>query len=408
MRLLLTILITAFFFIADSNVPSAMEISLPAIALETTINDSISASYHQIDSITIPKYNQQKNDDSTQKIISRKNVGQMHLTGSMPLPRILGDTSNMLFSETFPYYGETMKSPANNLNRFFYVHFENDIFAETDFYFTNGAEIGFVNPWFERLFLPGKLPSAGKKSLNHYGVSLRQNIYTPIDPESNSINFNDRPFAGILILDFFKISISQTKKLRLSTSVQIGAIGPASMASSFQHYLHELEPKGWDYQISNDFLININTHLERVLLSNSYSELNVTGTARIGSYQTNISGGLSFRTGFLPSSPHPIAPSRSNSTNNYAQKKAMPIWFFADIQGKRVFHEASLNGGLFNKKSPYTISYANTNKYTLEVSTGISAAYRSSIIAIKLVYLSPEFSKGTEHRWGAISVMHNF
>jgi lipid A 3-O-deacylase len=408
MRLLLTILITAFFFIADSNFPSAMEISVPSIALETTINDSISASYHQIDSIALPKYNQQKNDDSTQKIISRKNVGQMHLTGSMPLPRILGDTSNTLFSETFPYYDKAMKSPANNLNRFFYLHFENDIFAETDFYFTNGAEIGFVNPWFERLFLPGKLPSAGKKSFNHYGVSLRQNIYTPIDPESSTINYNDRPFAGILILDFFKISISQTKKLRLSTSVQIGAIGPASMASSFQHYLHELEPKGWDFQISNDFLLNFNTHLEHVLLSNSHSELSVFGTIKLGSYQTNLSSGFSFRTGLLPSSFHPIAPSRSYSTNNYEPRQGLPVWFFADVRGKRVVHDASLNGGLFNKNSPYTISYANTNKYTLEVSTGISAAYRNSIIAIKLVYLSPEFSKGTDHRWGAISIMHNF
>ncbi|MDO8898538.1 MAG: lipid A deacylase LpxR family protein, partial [Bacteroidales bacterium] len=279
---------------------------------------------------------------------------------------------------------------------------------ETDFYFTNGAEIGFVNPWFERLFLPGKLPSAGKESFNHFGISLRQNIYTPIDPESNSINYNDRPFAGILILDFFKISISQTKKLRLSTSVQVGAIGPASMASSFQHYLHELEPKGWDFQISNDFLVNLNMQVERVLLSNSYSELSVFGTAKLGSYQTNLSSGFSFRTGLLPASFHPIAPSRSSSAKNHESGKALPIWFFADIRGKRVFHDASLNGGLLNKNSLYTISYANTNKYTLEVSTGISAAYRSSIIAIKLVYLSPEFTKGTEHRWGAISLMHNF
>jgi lipid A 3-O-deacylase len=408
MRLILTILILVVFFTADTNIRFADEISLQIKALQTSKSDSIFVMPVKRDTSKISQINPHKSIDTLPKVFRIENIGQMRLNGFAPLPESLDDTSKIIYAEPLFFNKDLLKMPSHVFNKYFFIHFENDIFAETDFYFTNGAEIGFVSPYFERLFLPGKLPSAGKDALNHQGISLRQNMYTPINPENETINHNDRPFSGILIFDFFKISVSSVKKLRLSTSVQIGLIGPASLASSLQYYLHELKPEGWKHQISNDLLLNINAHVEKVILRNPYTELSVSGTAKLGSYQTNIGSGLSFRTGLLPSSLHPIAPSISYSTNNFVPKSGLPIWFFVDIRGKRIFHDASLNGGLFNKNSPYTISYANTKKYTFELSTGISAAYRSSIIAIKLVYLSPEFNKGTNHRWGAISIMHNF
>ena len=67
-------------------------------------------------------------------------------------------------------------------NKYLILDFDNDIFAETDYYFTNGAQISLVLPTFNRFPLYRLMPDAGRHSINYFGIGLRQNMYTPIHP----------------------------------------------------------------------------------------------------------------------------------------------------------------------------------------------------------------------------------
>ncbi|MDP3441598.1 MAG: DUF2219 family protein, partial [Ignavibacteria bacterium] len=168
-----------------------------------------------------------------------------------------------------------------------------------------------------------------------------------------------------------------------------------------------LEPSGWTYQIQNDLLINLNLAIEKSIFKINYMDISGLAIGKLGTYQTQLAVGMQFRAGLIPRSFNPFVAAKPNSIEYFANERKLPVWIFFDIFSHRIFHDATLNGGSFSDKNSYTIQASNTEKYTLEMASGISARVKNSSISIKLVYLSTEFKHGKAHKWGAISLMHN-
>lgn len=302
----------------------------------------------------------------------------------------------------------TVNGAVTSINRYFIVDFENDIFTNTDYYFTNGASLGLVHPALQHLFLSALLPNAGTSSLNHYGVALRQNMYTPINPEAPEIPALDRPFAGVLLVEFFKISTQHLRQLQLSSSFQIGLIGPPSLASLIQKSMHELEPVGWRYQIKSDLLINYSVQITQRVLRLRHLDWRTDAALRVGSYRSEAEAGTSLRIGILPVAFNPFPMAKEGSVELSNQQKKWLGWFELEAKGRYNVHDASLYGGWFNKSSPFTIAPNLRQHLTFGLSAGVGFAYKNIGLGVKIVYLSPEFKHGFDHRWGAIRVVHNF
>ena len=84
-------------------------------------------------------------------------------------------------------------------------------------------------------------------------------MYTPRDVERPDPDPNDRPYAGWTHLGF---SFLTKNDFRADTvMLQIGIVGPASLAEETQKLVHEItdsiDPQGWDYQLSNEPGINL-------------------------------------------------------------------------------------------------------------------------------------------------------
>src|SRR5580704_12469902 len=81
-------------------------------------------------------------------------------------------------------------------------NYENDYFTRTDYYYTQGMYLEWIDPLFHRLPLSRLLvhpPEAGMQ----YGIALEHDAYTPQDYIKPGIQFGDRPFAAALFLKTF-------------------------------------------------------------------------------------------------------------------------------------------------------------------------------------------------------------
>lgn len=286
----------------------------------------------------------------------------------------------------------------NNASPRLFIDFENDIFTNTDYYYTNGVRIGFTHPV---LSFPGNrlFPKAGIRSINEYGLSLSQKMYTGVDPETDKIIFTDRPFAGTLIAEYFRTSVDYEQKILINGSIQFGVIGKPSLASWIQKILHEKFPAGWDGQIRTDLLLNYNLKLDYQIHKSNLMQAQLLTEVRAGSYKTNAATGLRFIIGNMQSN---IAENNSYPASGFH----LPIWISAEAIGRFVYHDASLHGGLLNNSNPHFLNRSETNKLTFQLNLSTGFMLHKSMIALRVVYLSKEFKAGTDHRWGVISLSH--
>ncbi|NOU48783.1 MAG: lipid A deacylase LpxR family protein [Bacteroidales bacterium] len=295
----------------------------------------------------------------------------------------------------------------SSINRYFIIDFENDIFTNTDYYFTNGMQISMIAPFFENIGLNRTLPGLGRNAMNYYGAGIRQNMYTGINPETEEIDRFDRPFAGVLYLEIMKYSYNSQHKLRLTSSIRTGVLGSNSLASSLQGGLHDLKPTGWQYQVQNDIILNLQAQLEKGIINRRNLEIITSGNTRIGTLNTDIGGSILLRAGQFKPYFEEFYTSKLSS-GEYTEDKKWNYWISLEAGQQFVFYNATLNGGLFRKDSPFVLKYNELQHAVTRLTIGISCFYKQNGLVLSYVQLSPEFKNGRMHRWGSIRLIRNF
>lgn len=120
----------------------------------------------------------------------------------------------------------------------FILHWDNDIFVFKDYYYTQGAFINYINPAF-RKNPANQILIRLKNADNYYGLGIVQQIFTPKDVHDTLLNLVDRPYSGTLFLSSFNSSSIPRKKLRFTSTFDLGFLGPLSGAKQAQRYIHE-------------------------------------------------------------------------------------------------------------------------------------------------------------------------
>ncbi|MDX1529545.1 MAG: lipid A deacylase LpxR family protein, partial [Gammaproteobacteria bacterium] len=153
----------------------------------------------------------------------------------------------------------------------FSVHFENDLFADTDRNYTSGVKFSWVSPDLTRFRDDRQLPEwiypyvEALPFINEPNrernivFSLGQSIYTPQDTERSDLITDDRPYAGWLYLG---LGFHSKTESRLDTiEVQLGVVGELSLAKQTQILVHKARdiptPNGWQHQLENEPGINL-------------------------------------------------------------------------------------------------------------------------------------------------------
>lgn len=282
------------------------------------------------------------------------------------------------------------------------LHYENDFFSATDYYYSQGINLEIVHPVFKKFFLTKILVAA--KENKQAGIAFEHNGYTPTSTESAGILYGDRPYAATLTARVISYSSNDTLRKRITSSLTLGVIGPAAggqaMQSTIHQWINDSQPLGWPNQIQNDVVINYEASLEKNILAKpGVVAMNAFGKIRAGTLNTKLSSGLVLMFGRLN-------PRISACFTGVTQtpKRKFTFHFYFQPMVNFVGYDATLQGGVFNKTSPYTISASEVTRFTFQSNAGVVVSLGPLYLEYFQTYLTREFETGMVHQWGGVRV----
>ncbi len=279
--------------------------------------------------------------------------------------------------------------------REFQFNYDNDFFSATDRYYTQGIYLKLTLPILKKSPVSKLLIPINKDAVNQYGLRLEQDVFTPRSIRHDSIYYGERPFAAFFLISHELISVDREKKQRLITQVDLGIIGPAAMGKEEQKGIHKaldnIEPLGWQYQLSTDYLINYNLRFEKGLLRRKYIDWLAISELKLGTLYDNTAIGTMLRIGCMK---------HYFETNEIAPIPDFQCYFFGRLMGTVVVYNATLQGGVFNNKDVYALSSKEINRGIATAHIGVVLVYKNVSLEYTKAYLSAEFKNGLQHGWG--------
>ncbi len=301
---------------------------------------------------------------------------------------------------SYPLYSQ-VKNESDKFNSYFSFSFDNDVYFNTDKYYTNGFYFSFSG---EREKLSGvenfifPFHSGGK----YFSASLIQRIFTPADFSTADVKYGDRPFAANLLFRYALRNFDRAEKLIITERVSIGAVGKYAFGKEVQNGIHSLLPHssdvpGWENQISGGALLCYFASVEKNILMNGNFLVNFSAWGKLGTPQT--AAGVKAR--FLV-----------NSTGSffkapfYASKKSFN--YRADFSAGAFYklYDVNLQGNPIFDFSPYRIG--KIKRILFHSEAGLQINISMFVIETRVYFLTPEFPGGTNHLWGRLKIGYKF
>ena len=284
-----------------------------------------------------------------------------------------------------------------NSESYFRFNYDNDFFTATDLYYTQGYQLELVTPWLCKNPINYILPKV-KNGETRYGLLFENLGYVPTSISVAAIQYGDRPYASTMALKSFAIATDTVQHYRIASSLTVGVIGPAAQGNEIQTGIHKWigdePPLGWHNQVKNDLVLDYELGYEKELLRlKNFFALNLDTKAHLSTFTTNASIGFNATLGLI-NSPF-------TATKN---KKKFTAYLYTQPKLKFVGYDASLQGGLFNTTSPYTIPNSGIERFVYENNYGIIIRLHSLYFEYSRNDITSEFKSGHSHKWGGFKI----
>lgn len=311
----------------------------------------------------------------------------------------------MLLASTAAF-GQRVENASSYRNigaeRYVRLNYENDFFALSDEYYTQGVNLEFVAPAIAKFPL-ARLLFQNDHLATRTGIAIEHQGFTPSNILKGEVLKNDRPYSSSLMLKTFSIVSNPYTHHRLATQFSLGVIGPWAMGKEIQVALHERinpdkVPQGWKNQIHNDIIINYQVDYEHALWVRRLFQVTAKGGARAGTYSTRLSSAFTLTTGYFDN-PFEFANT---------QDKKFQIYLYAEPQLNLVIFDATLQGGVFNQRSPYTLNRDEISRLVFQQNAGLVIKIHSLVLEYSLALITREFKSGTMHSWGSVRAAWSF
>lgn len=295
---------------------------------------------------------------------------------------------------------------AQNFRNEFGFKTDNDAYLATlnDRYYTNGLFI-----YFRRAISSDKLTEQVEKKT--FEISAGQKMYTPYWGMVAKKEDQDRPFAGYLYAGA-AYSIFYKKESVLKTSMEIGTVGPNSLAQDAQRFLHKTvgfyTPAGWEYQIKNEVAVNLSGNYSKLIHRSSDNIIDFSGQgyANLGTTFSGLGASILFRAGKLNqlfnSAYHNavIGDAKTKNLNN------IEFFFYAKPQLNIVAYDATIQGSLFNNDSPVTFG---VKPLVFEQQFGVNYSTKRFTADFNVIFKTKEVkSIAKAQNYGSLSLYYRF
>ncbi len=306
-------------------------------------------------------------------------------------------TTLLLTLLTTPLFSETYHSK----NTIFRI--ENDADIRTDMAYTYGADLSFL---FKRedvkdthLAIP--FVKNFSQSDKYISFSYAQQMYTPKEIKESELIEDDRPYAGYMYL---QTGLYQSFNNVLDSLVfQVGLVGPCVQMDNIQSVIHNVlgseHPQGWDHQIKNELILQVNYshkqlyNLDQKIASNTALITNYG--FELGNASTKLFSGAMFRYGYdalkdygsfvMDNTNYSHIPVKNVIyTNDDTLHFSFHLMIQADIVARNIF----LDGNTFRDSHS-----VDKNIFLLEGSYGISLFYNQWSFDYVRKHKTKEFKK---------------
>lgn len=288
---------------------------------------------------------------------------------------------------------------------------DNDLFSNTDRYYTNGVRIHYRSPALAFWKINSILPVSTRQSMEYNSLELHHAMYTPFTTKEPPRLDGDRPYSSALYLKFTRRSESPNKGITQCASFDIGVIGKAAMGSVLQKGVHaglptNDEPLGWETQIGNDIVLNYNYKVIKQLVTTGNFSAYAIGAGSMGSLNTSAETGLGVKTG---TDNYFMAPLPADFVNLQQIKgRKWHFIFESSFTTRIVGYNATLNGGLMNKNNVYVLKPNEIERLLFCADAGITVRHGKYGLKLAQYFISNEFKEGKHHFWGQAGINIGF
>ncbi len=306
-----------------------------------------------------------------------------------------GDSLTLLHSGNDQYLDDLPM--AVSLDGYISFAWENDLYYQQDYYFTNGFQIDFFHDRLRqspinRILIPIRDP---KEGIIWSGLQLRQEIFTPKDLAMDTISAGDHPYSSTLTLAQVSVFNLPASRLRIVSGLKLGVLGPASLGFKTQELAHLVSnpsrpPQGWDYQVRNDLIVNYDLQVEKGLIQHGIALFGLKGKGRLGTLHTDLETGLWFRLDARKGYFNRFGPSGGPGLN---------VIFLLSASATYVFYDATLQGGVINKSSPYILAPDHLIRWLGNLEGSITFEFYRHQLEVYTQMTSPRFRLAQPHGW---------
>lgn len=285
---------------------------------------------------------------------------------------------------------------------------DNDILLLLDRYYSAGQDITYrkminKNGWLSNWF------NQRSDSTNKFFIYYRygNKIFTPRSVSLSDPKRMDRPYAGWSFVD---AGITKFKGLNKSfqLEMEIGLVGHISGMENLQKWWHKHtsypKPMGWNSQIQNEFVVNMNYHFVQRLKMSSYFDALFNTGLHIGTGSNRATEHVTFRLGNINSlSKSVFFNGRLGARNPEFMDE---VFFYFGMGVDYVASNIFVEGSLFNNR-PSAVS-ATLNPIFIREYFGVMHSGEIGSFSMGFTLLGREVMNNLHHGYATINYAIRF
>lgn len=295
--------------------------------------------------------------------------------------------------------------------------YEFGIETDNDSYLLQGSDRYYTDGIF--FYFRHALKVNANSSLNNkiIGFEAGQKIF---NPQSGSVFYNgadqtdlvDRPFAAYLYAGA-NLNLLFNNESNLKISAQTGFIGPNALGKQIQDFVHDnfgfYHPSGWEYQINNEFQINLSVEYNRLIARGNWVDLSLASYANLGNGFTGAGVGPLVRLGNF----NQLFNSVSTQSTVSRAEKVKPlhqneVFFYYKPQFNYVAYDATIQGGLFDNHNGLEIT-KDKEPFIFSQRFGVAFTANRFVFDIAAIFHTIDDKEMVQsHQWGAVTGTYRF
>ena len=224
----------------------------------------------------------------------------------------------------------------------------------------------------------------------------------------------DRPFAAYLYIGA-TLNLLYKNESNLRLSAQFGVVGPDAFGRQVQSFVHKTfgfyHPSGWEYQINNNFELNLSAEYNRLLARASWIDLSFASYGNLGNGFTGAGLGPLIRAYHFNQLFHSVSTQSTAVVNDKtADLHKHEFFIYYKPQINYVAYDATIQGGLFTSRSPTSIEVTKDKEpFILSQQVGIAYSSRRFIVDAGAIFHTLDDKEMRQtHQWGTVSVFYRF